>query len=51
VTWDAWAERETSAIRAAGRWRAPRALDAKGPQGSLAADGRNVVTFASNDYL
>src|SRR6185437_8808345 len=51
VTWDAWAESETNAIRAAGRWRAPRTFDAKGPQGSLTADGRTIVSFASNDYL
>jgi 8-amino-7-oxononanoate synthase len=51
MTWDAWAERETAAIRAAGRWREPRAFDAKGPQGTLTPDGRGVVSFASNDYL
>jgi 8-amino-7-oxononanoate synthase len=56
LTWDAWAESETKAIRTAGRWREPRSLDAKGPQGSLADDtpsgpGREVVSFASNDYL
>ncbi len=51
MTWKAWAEREVNAIRAAGRWRAPRTLDAKGPEGTLTADGRAVVSFASNDYL
>jgi 8-amino-7-oxononanoate synthase len=51
VTWHAWAENEANAIRAAGRWRAPRTLDAKGPVGTLTADGRAVVSFASNDYL
>jgi 8-amino-7-oxononanoate synthase len=51
VTWHAWAEGEANAIRAAGRWRAPRTLDAKGPDGRLIADGRSVVSFASNDYL
>jgi 8-amino-7-oxononanoate synthase len=51
VNWDAWADRETGAIRAAGRWRAPRTVDAKGPEGTLTADGRSVVSFASNDYL
>ncbi|HEY1443637.1 MAG TPA: 8-amino-7-oxononanoate synthase [Acidimicrobiales bacterium] len=32
-----------------GRWRAPRAFDARGPQGTL--EGEEVVSFASNDYL
>ena len=30
---------------------APRDLDASGPEGKLAPDGRPVVSFASNDYL
>jgi 8-amino-7-oxononanoate synthase len=50
VTWRGWADRERDAIRAAGRWRAPRGLDARGPEGRL-DDGRPVVSFASNDYL
>jgi 8-amino-7-oxononanoate synthase len=32
-----------------GRWRAPRAFDARGPVGTL--EGADVVSFASNDYL
>ena len=56
MTWDAWTEREINAIRGAGRWREPRSFDARGPRGTLAdADdtgpGREVVSFASNDYL
>jgi 8-amino-7-oxononanoate synthase len=51
VTWEAWAESEANAIRAAGRWRAPRPFDAKGPEGTLTDDGRAVTSFASNDYL
>jgi 8-amino-7-oxononanoate synthase len=51
VTWREWAEHEAAAIRAAGRWRAPRDLDAGGPEGKLAPDGAPVVSFASNDYL
>jgi 8-amino-7-oxononanoate synthase len=39
VTWRVWAEAEARAIREAGRWRAPRDVDAA------------IVTFASNDYL
>ena len=51
MTWEAWAEAESDAVKAAGQWRAPRTLDAKGPEGRLAAEGRAVVSFASNDYL
>jgi 8-amino-7-oxononanoate synthase len=51
VTWQEWADREADAIRAAGQWRAPRDLDAAGPEGKLAPDDRPVVSFASNDYL
>src|SRR5262249_51455198 len=46
-----WADREAARVRAAGQWRAPRDLDAGGPEGKLAPDGRAVVSFASNDYL
>ena len=51
MTWSDWAAVEAGAIRAAGRWREPRDLDAAGPEGKLAPDGRPVVSFASNDYL
>jgi 8-amino-7-oxononanoate synthase len=51
VTWQEWAQRDAREIRAAGRWRAPRDLDAAGPEGKLAPEGRPVVSFASNDYL
>ena len=50
-TWETWADRETERIRGAGQWRAPRDLDAAGPEGKLAPDGRAVIAFASNDYL
>jgi 8-amino-7-oxononanoate synthase len=50
VSWRERAGREAAAIRAAGRWRAPRDLDARGPAG-LVDGGREVVSFASNDYL
>jgi len=39
MTWDAWIDGETRAIRDAGRWRTPQTVDP------------NLVTFASNDYL
>jgi 8-amino-7-oxononanoate synthase len=51
MTWDAWATSEAHEIRASGRWRAPRDLDGMGPNITIAADGRAVVSFASNDYL
>jgi 8-amino-7-oxononanoate synthase len=48
-----WGERvaaELAAVRAAGRWRTVRDLDADGAvTGTL--DGRPVVSFAANDYL
>ena len=49
--WRDWADRESARVREAGQWRAPRDLDAAGPEGKLAPDGRPVVSFASNDYL
>src|SRR6476660_3025958 len=51
MTWDAWAAGEANGIRTSGRWRAPRDLDGRGPEATMAADGRAVVSFASNDYL
>jgi 8-amino-7-oxononanoate synthase len=51
VSWEDWAASEARSIRDAGRWRAPVDLDAAGPEGKLAPDGRPVVAFASNDYL
>ena len=47
--WDAWVGRELDAVGAAGRWREVRDFDARGPAGSL--DGKQVVSFAGNDYL
>jgi 8-amino-7-oxononanoate synthase len=49
MTWSEWADAELTAVRAAGRWRQPRVLDARGVEAVL--DGRPVVSFASNDYL
>ena len=51
MTWREWADAESAAVHAAGQWRTPRDLDAAGPEGKLAPDGRPVVSFASNDYL
>jgi 8-amino-7-oxononanoate synthase len=50
VTWARWADDQAAGIRAVGRWRHPRDLDARGVAGRL-DDGRDVVSFASNDYL
>jgi 8-amino-7-oxononanoate synthase len=49
VSWERWAKEAGNEIRAGGRWRAPRDLDGRGPVVRL--DGREVVSFASNDYL
>lgn len=49
--WRDWAATQTRRVHDAGRWRAPRDLDAAGPTGTLAPDGTPVVSFASNDYL
>jgi 8-amino-7-oxononanoate synthase len=49
----AWGDRisqRNAAIASAGRWRTIRALDGSGPVFQL-DDGREVVSFASNDYL
>ncbi len=49
--WGEWAAGETARVHHLGQWRAPRDLDAAGPEGKLAPEGRAVVSFASNDYL
>lgn len=49
--WPRWIEGRLDAIRTAGQWRHYRDLDAAGPVGTLTAEGNQVVTFASNDYL
>ena len=46
---DAWVAGQIAAIRAADRWRDVRDFDARGPVGLLG--GREVISFASNDYL
>ncbi|MBV9256317.1 MAG: 8-amino-7-oxononanoate synthase [Actinobacteria bacterium] len=51
MTWHEWVEAENDRIRADGRWRVTRDLDAAGPAGVLSATGEHVVSFASNDYL
>lgn len=49
--WLEWAGDEAERIHRAGQWRAPRDLDAAGPEGKIDPDGHPVVSFASNDYL
>lgn len=44
-----WVDGELHRIRRADRWRTVRSFDARGPTGTL--EGRDVVSFASNDYL
>jgi 8-amino-7-oxononanoate synthase len=48
--WDRRVDAELAAIRAAGRWRTTRDLTPTGPVTGT-VDGREVVSFASNDYL
>ena len=53
MTASSWVDRiraRNDAIVAAGQWRAIRTLDGGGPSFVL-DDGREVVSFASNDYL
>lgn len=47
--WSSWFDSQTDSIRDSGRWRQPTSFDALGPTGTIA--GRDVVSFASNDYL
>ena len=51
--WSEWVESACAGIEASGRWRAPRSFDPRGHEGPLVASapGRDVVSFASNDYL
>jgi len=49
--WEAWVDARCSSIDQAGRWRSVRSFDAQGPEGTLVAEHRQVVSYASNDYL
>ena len=53
--WAAAVDDRLDRVRAEGRWRTVRRLDALGPAGHLDGDGdgadRAVTSFASNDYL
>jgi 8-amino-7-oxononanoate synthase len=52
VTPESWPDRiraQLAEVVDEGRWRSPRAFDARGPVGTLG--GAEVVSFASNDYL
>ncbi|MGH9091782.1 MAG: aminotransferase class I/II-fold pyridoxal phosphate-dependent enzyme [Acidimicrobiales bacterium] len=44
-------DRRLAGVADGGRWRWPRTFDAAGPAGTLPEEGRDVVAFASNDYL
>lgn len=46
---DDWVDGQLDSIRAHDQWRSLRTFDACGPSGQL--DGRDVLSFASNDYL
>lgn len=49
MSWTAWADAQLDDIRRADRWRSLVPFDADGPAGALR--GREVIAFASNDYL
>jgi len=49
TSWAQWTQGELEEIRAAGRWRATVAFDGPSVQGRVG--GRDVISFASNDYL
>ncbi|MGH2778433.1 MAG: aminotransferase class I/II-fold pyridoxal phosphate-dependent enzyme [Actinomycetota bacterium] len=49
MNWSEWVAESNGSVRADGRWRSVRDLDAFGTTGTR--DGREVVSFASNDYL
>jgi adenosylmethionine---8-amino-7-oxononanoate aminotransferase len=51
VAWWEWVDQERRAIGDAGQWRAIRDLDSFGPAGVLCENGREVISFAANDYL
>lgn len=51
ATWPRWVDTELRSIQEQGRWRAPQDFDAAGPSGTRTFDGRDMVSFASNDYL
>jgi 8-amino-7-oxononanoate synthase len=51
TAWGEWVDDQLGFVRAAGQWRRPRDLDARGAQGRLVEGDRPVVSFASNDYL
>ena len=50
ATWAAIAEARNAAVATAGRWRTVRPLTGGGPAFTT-ADGTDVISFASNDYL
>lgn len=47
--WNQWAHDELAGVRRDGRWREMVVYDSAGVTGQL--QGREIVTFASNDYL
>lgn len=51
MSWSEEAKTRNEEVRCGGRWRSVREFDAFGPMGTLTESGRQVVSFASNDYL
>lgn len=50
-SWDALIEQRLETIRSQGRWRQIRTLESAAPRTTITSSGREVVSFAGNDYL
>lgn len=50
-SWDALIEHRLETIRSQGRWRQVRTLESAAPRTTITSSGREVVSFAGNDYL
>ncbi|HEX7096641.1 MAG TPA: 8-amino-7-oxononanoate synthase [Acidimicrobiales bacterium] len=51
MSWRAWIDARLDEVRAKGQWRSVRDLSSGTPSTRLVAEARDVITFASNDYL
>ncbi len=51
TSWVEWAAGEARGVRERGQWHHRPDLDAVGPVHVVGADGRRLVSFATNDYV